>query len=162
MSSYKPVDTLISTSKVTVVLDCLFSVPTQFCQIMASIKCIMCYLKSTVSSGLHIIHSSSFALHGFIDVNQADNVENRKSISGYLVFFSNTSIYWESGAKQCTVARSSTEVEYKALVDGTVEVLQLQYLSPDLQITPTSVPMIWCDNLGTNYLFVNPIFHART
>jgi hypothetical protein len=34
----------------------------------AAIKCIMCYLKSMVSSGLHIIHSSSFALHGFIDV----------------------------------------------------------------------------------------------
>ena len=122
----------------------------------------MCYLKSMVSSGLHIIHSSSFALHGFIDVKQADSVEDRKSTDDYLVFFSNTSISWELGAKQCTVAHSSIEVEYKALVDGTVEVLWLQYLLPDLQITLTYVPMIWCDNLGTTYLFVNPIFHART
>jgi histone deacetylase 1/2 len=32
----------------------------------------------------------------------------------------------------------------------------------DLQITSSSVPTIWCNNLGATYLFVKPIFHART
>jgi hypothetical protein len=36
MSSCKPVDTLMSTSKVTMVLDCLFSNPTQFHQIVGA------------------------------------------------------------------------------------------------------------------------------
>ena len=68
---------------------------------------------------------------------------------------------WKSG-KQRTVARSSTEAEYKALADGTVEVLWLRYLLSDLCISPSSATTIWCDNLGATYLSANPIFHART
>jgi hypothetical protein len=40
------------------------------------------------------------------------------------------------------VARSFTETEYKTLADGTFEVLWLQYLLSDLQITPFSIPTI--------------------
>jgi hypothetical protein len=43
-------------------------------------------------------------------------------MGGYLVFFGQTPISWKSG-KQRTVARSSTEAEYKALADGTAEVI---------------------------------------
>jgi len=52
-------------------------------------------------------------------------------MGGYLVFFGQTPISWKS-SKQRTVARSSTKAEYKALVDGTVEVIWLQYLLTDL------------------------------
>jgi hypothetical protein len=57
---------------------------------------------------------------------------------------------------------SSTEAEYKALADGTAEVIWLQYLLRDLQIHSDSTPTIWCDNLDATYLSANPIFHART
>jgi histone deacetylase 1/2 len=111
--------------------------------------------------GLHITRNSSFALHGFTDTDWVGSIDDRKSTGGYLVFFGQTLISWKSG-KQCTVARSSTEVEYKALADGTVEVIWLQYLLTDLQIPSISAPIIWCDNLGATYLSTNPIFHART
>ena len=68
---------------------------------------------------------------------------------------------WKSG-KQRTVARSSTEAEYKALADGTAKVIWLQYLLTDLQVPLVSAPTIWCDNLGATYLSANPIFHVRT
>jgi hypothetical protein len=71
---------------------------------------------------LHITRSPSFSLHGFIDADWAGSVDDRKSTSGYLVFFGQTLILWKSG-KQRTIARSSTEVEYKALADGTAEVI---------------------------------------
>jgi hypothetical protein len=61
-----------------------------------------------------------------------------------------------------TVACSSTKAEYKALADGTAEIIWLQYLLTNLHIPSVSAPIIWCDNLGATYLFVNPIFHART
>jgi len=72
---------------------------------------------------------------------------------------SQTSISCKS-SKQRTVARSSTKADYKALADGTAEVIWLQYLLSDLQIR--SAPTIWFDNLGTTYLSSNSIFHART
>jgi hypothetical protein len=127
----------------------------------AAVKRILRYLRGTASHGLHITRSSSFALHGFTDADWAGSIEDRKSTGGYLVFFGQTPISWKSG-KQRTVARSSTEAEYKALADGTAEVIWLQYLLTDLQIPTTYAPIIWCDNLGATYLAANPVFHART
>ena len=77
------------------------------------------------------------------------------------MFFGQTPISWKSG-KQRTVSRSSTEAKYKALVNGTAEVIWLQYLLTDLQISSVSAPIIWCDNLGATYLSANPVFHAHT
>ena len=88
----------------------------------AAVKRILRYLRGMTSHGLHITRSSSFALHGFTDADWAGSVEDRKSTGGYLVFFGQTLILWKSG-KQRIVARSSTEAEYKALADGTTEVI---------------------------------------
>jgi len=189
MLSCKHVDTPISTSKATIMPDPLFFDATRFrqiigalqyltftcpdicfavnrvCQFMhaptdshwAVVKRIMRYLRGTTSHSLHITRSSSFSLHGFTDADWIGSVEDRKSTGGYLVFFGQTPIAWKSG-KQHTVACSSTEAEYKALADGTTEVILLT----DLQILSASAPIISCDNLGATYLFVNPVFHART
>ena len=126
-----------------------------------AVKRILRYLKGTTSYGFHITRGTSFALHGFTDADWAGSIDDRKSTGGYLVFFGQTPISWKSG-KQRTVARSSTEAEYKALADGTAEVIWLQYLLTDLQVPSVSAPTIWCDNLGATYLSANPIFHART
>jgi hypothetical protein len=130
MSSCKPIHTLISTSKITMVPDCLFFDPICFVKLLALFNIsilwdqifvllliryinlcnllpmhiglllnalYMCYLKGMIFFGIHIIRSSSFALHGFIDINWIDSVNDRKSTSRYLVFFGNTSISWKSG-----------------------------------------------------------------
>jgi len=76
----------------------------------------------------------------------------KKSTSGYLVYF--------GYLKQCTVARSSTEAEYKSLADGTAEVIWLDYLLTDLQILSVSAPIIWCYNLGATSLSANHVFHS--
>jgi hypothetical protein len=56
------------------------------------IKHILCFLKSMVSFGFHITRSSSFSLHGFIDIDWAGSIDDHKSKSGYLVFFGHTLI----------------------------------------------------------------------
>jgi len=127
----------------------------------AAVKRILRYLKGTSSYGIHLTRGSSLSLHGFTYANWAGSVDDRKSTSGYVVFLGTTPVLWKSG-NQRTVARSSTEVEYKALVDGTAEVLWLHYLLTDLCFSPSSITTIWCDNLGVTYLSANLIFHART
>lgn len=130
--------------------------PTDAYQVV--VKCIFGYLNGTHSYGLYITHSSSLSLNGFID---ADSVNDHKLTSAYLVYFNITHISQKSG-KQQIVARSSTEAKYKTLAYGTANVLWLCYLLSDLQITPTSMSIIWRDNLGIIYLYENPIFYART
>jgi hypothetical protein len=132
------------------------------------VKRILRYVKGTSSFGLHLthgsslsLHGSSLSLHGFTDADWAGSIDDQKSTGGYIVFYGTTPISWKSG-KQRTVARSSTEAEYKALVDGTTEVLWLRYLLTNLCFSPSSATTIWCDNLGAIYLSINPVFHART
>jgi len=52
----------------------------------AIVKHILHYLHGTTTYDLHITCSSSFALHGFTNVDWADNINDRKSIGGYLFF----------------------------------------------------------------------------
>ena len=51
------------------------------------VKRILCYLRGTLTYGLYITHSSSFALHGFIDTDWASSTNDYKSTGGYLAFF---------------------------------------------------------------------------
>ena len=149
-------------------LDICFAV-NRVCQFMHAptdshwgvVKRILRYLQGMATYGLHITRSSSFDLHGFTDADWAGSVNDRKSICGYFVFFGQTLISWKSN-KQRTVARPSTEAEYKVLADGIAEVIWLHYILSDLQIRSAFAPTIWCDNLGATYLSANPIFHART
>ena len=63
--------------------------------------------------------------------------------------------------KQSTVSRSSTEAEYKAVVDVTAELIWIQVLLRELGISQAQAPSLWCDNICVTYLFANPIFHRQ-
>ncbi|KAF2309740.1 hypothetical protein GH714_004896 [Hevea brasiliensis] len=63
--------------------------------------------------------------------------------------------------KQCTVARSSTEAEYKAIGAAAIEVTWLMSLLREISMAPTQPPVLWCDNVGETYLTANSIFHNR-
>ncbi|KAJ9545242.1 hypothetical protein OSB04_024949 [Centaurea solstitialis] len=129
------------------------------------------YLKHTKHHGLLIRKSSlpclrafsdveSPYIHAFSDADWAGCPDDRKSTGGYCIFFGDNLISWSS-KKQHTIARSSTEAEFKALALTTCEVIWIQHLLRELGIYLPTPPTLYCDNIGASYLATNPIINSR-
>ncbi|KAL6334773.1 hypothetical protein AAG906_021537 [Vitis piasezkii] len=125
MSECKPCHTPMSISSP---LSKLFGDPLsnakQYCQV------------ATVGFSLFFSKHSTLDLQCFTDSDWGGCPDDRRSTNGY--------------AKQATIARSSTEIEYRALANSTTEIMWLRSLLSKL------------DNVGAIYLCLNPVFHART
>ena len=107
----------------------------QVCQKMHSpqaedwvnLKRLLRYLKGTIARGLLFTKKSEFSLNAFRDSDWAGCSQTRRSTRGYLVYIGKNLVSWFS-KRQPTVSRSSTEAEYKSVVNAAVEVLWIQSL----------------------------------
>ncbi|XP_019186544.1 PREDICTED: uncharacterized protein LOC109181247 [Ipomoea nil] len=125
------------------------------------VKRVLRYVKGTLNYGLRLSPSPTTSIHAYSDSDWAGCPIDRKSTSGYAVFLGTNLVSWLS-RKQWTVARSSTEAEYKALADVAAEVTWVVSLLRELGLHFGQSSTLWCDNLGATYLCANPVFHART
>ncbi|RVW18994.1 Retrovirus-related Pol polyprotein from transposon RE1 [Vitis vinifera] len=110
-----------------------------------------------LANGLPSVDSTEYrrvigALQYFLD--------DRKSTSAYVLFLGHTPISWSS-KKQSAIARSSTEVEYRALAIAAAESMWLLSLFQEMKFTLPQPPLLLCDNLGTTQLSFNPVQHSR-
>ncbi|XP_058215495.1 uncharacterized mitochondrial protein AtMg00810-like [Rhododendron vialii] len=64
--------------------------------------------------------------------------------------------------KQHTVARSSTEAEYRVMAQTASDLVWLQQLFSELHIPSSTPHVLWCDNKSAIALACNPVYHART
>ncbi|KAI0495152.1 hypothetical protein KFK09_025301 [Dendrobium nobile] len=64
--------------------------------------------------------------------------------------------------KQPTVARSSTEAEYKALASAAIEIIWLRQLLQELDCKQRSSTPLYCDNTSALALANNLVYHSRT
>eukprot|EP00268_Persea_americana_P031619 TRINITY_DN30830_c2_g1_i1.p1 TRINITY_DN30830_c2_g1~~TRINITY_DN30830_c2_g1_i1.p1 ORF type:complete len:165 (+),score=21.71 TRINITY_DN30830_c2_g1_i1:236-730(+) len=100
----------------------------QVCQFMhdtttdhwTAVKRILRYVKGTINHGIMFTKSSTLTLTCFSDANWAGNPDDHRSTSGLCVFLGKDLISW-SAKKQHTVAKSSTESEYRSLAHSAAE-----------------------------------------
>lgn len=142
------------------------------CQFMAhplethwkAVKRILRYLKGTLEYGLELrpaAHPSSpFALSAFSDADWGSDPDDRRSTSGYCIYFGQNLISWSS-KKQTLVARSTAKAEYRSMAHATAELLWVQSLLQELQISFTR-PVLYFDNSSAIALAHNPVLHAHT
>jgi hypothetical protein len=125
------------------------------------VRRILRYVKGTVHLGIHIQTSSTLDLYAFSDADWAGCPLTRRSMTGYCTFLGSNIISW-SAKKQPTVSRSSSEAEYRAMAQTTAELTWLTFLLRDLHVPLSSAPTLFCDNLSSLFMTVNPVFHARS
>ncbi|MCO5569475.1 hypothetical protein L7F22_023187 [Adiantum nelumboides] len=128
-----------------------------------AVKRIFCYLSGTLNLGLFYPKRGSLPpyLHAFSDLDWAGCFDTRVSTSGFCFMLGSSCISWLS-KKQPTVATSSCEAEYKAVLTATIECVWLRRLMADLGDGQDTANTIYTDSQSALAVARNPIFHART
>lgn len=119
------------------------------------------YLKSNPGQGLLFPSDSDLNLSAFADADWGACLDSRRSVSGYCVFLGHSLISWKS-KKQDVTSRSSTEAEYRSMAQTTCELLWIDQLLKDFQVTISSPAKLYCDNKSALHIASNPVFHERT
>lgn len=125
-----------------------------------AIKRLLHYLKHTESYGLFIARTRDKKLFIYSDSDCAGDPLNKSSITSYILYFGSNPISWSS-KKRRAVARSSTEAEYHAVASVLAETNWVMNLLRELRVPQTTIPRIYCDNVGATYLYQNHVFHSR-
>ncbi|CAN6583152.1 unnamed protein product [Malus baccata var. baccata] len=110
--------------------------------------------QGTIDAGLWFTKGSQ-CLTTWSNVDWAGCPMDRRSTSGYFVFLGPNLISW-TAKKQCTIARSFTEVEYRSFANTAAK------LSWDISFPILKTFAIFCDNKSAIALTFNLVFHART
>ncbi|MED6207791.1 hypothetical protein PIB30_117375 [Stylosanthes scabra] len=103
---------------------------------------------------------SDFRILAFPDANWTSDLDDRRSISGYSIYMGTNLIAWKC-TKQTKVSRS-TEAEYRAIATTQTEIMSIQMLLKELQISQLQSSKIYRDNLSSCHLSANPVMHGRS
>jgi len=97
----------------------------------------------------------------YCDADWANDKDERKSTSGYIIFLNNCPIIWNS-KKQKTVALSSAEAEYMAISGAAQEVLWCLRLLKELHVDIKLPIQLYCDNMSAISISQHDGNHQRT
>lgn len=99
-------------------------------------------------------------IEGYSDADWANDVNDRKSISGWVIKINGNPIVWKS-KKQRSVALSTCEAELYALASAIQDLMWLLDLFKELKL-PVELPCtVWCDNESTVTVSKNSIKTER-
>ena len=127
---------------------------------MAAAKRLLRYIKGTKEYSLK--YDEKGMLEGWCDASWADDKEDRKSTSGYIITYGGGPIAWKS-KKQKSVALSTVEAEYYALAQIGKELIWLKRIMGELGMLDPKEPItVHEDNQGCIKLSKNPVMKERT
>lgn len=133
-------------------------------------KHLLRYIKGTIERGLvfqqHQVPSR--ALDGYADADYANDVDTRRSTTGYTITVGGSTVCWRS-RRQKSVALSTTEAEYMAIGDCAKHLLWFRRLLFILTMHhPTTTPIhtlpstIFNDNNGAVFLSKEAAVNSRS
>lgn len=127
-------------------------------------KKILRYLKGTATTSIEytgeLKKGEKVQITCYCDSDWAQDRDDRRSVSGYVVKLANGAVSWQS-KKQPTVALSSCEAEFVAYTEATREVMWLTYFLEELGI-PFETPVILTDSQSAMEWSKNAVHHQRS
>lgn len=126
-----------------------------------AVKWILRYLKGTLDTGLLFDARSDNAksLLGFVDADYGQDLDGRRSTTGYIFSLAGGSISWRSTLQKC-VAQSTTEAEYVAVAEAAKEAIWLDRLVMEMGLPQTCVNLYY-DSQSDLHLAVNQVMDSR-
>ncbi|RVW15644.1 Retrovirus-related Pol polyprotein from transposon RE2 [Vitis vinifera] len=163
MTEAKPAPTPLATSPIlTLQSGTLLSDPTEYRIVVGSLQYLSLTrpdIAYTVNKLCQFMHQPT-SDHWNAVKRLLRNKDDFTSTSAYIIYLGHNPISWSS-KKQRTVARSSTEVEYRSVASTAAEIRWICSLLTELGVTLPQQPVIYCDNVGATHLCSNPVFHSR-
>jgi transposase InsO family protein len=130
-----------------------------------AVKRVMRYLRGTTHYGITYRGLDSSmeepTLHGYCDSNYAEDLNDRKSVTGYAFLLSGAAVSWQA-KKQPSVATSTTEAEYMAASEAAKEAIWWRSFMVSLGYDVTAATRIQSDNQSSIKLSKNPEHHKRS
>ncbi len=101
-------------------------------------------------------------LISYTDANWGNDINTRRSTTGYIFYLSGGGAISWSSKRQATVALSSTEAEYMALTQATKEAIWLRSLLYELGFNQNDAITLFEDNQSAMAFAKYPVYHARS
>ncbi|KAG8479441.1 hypothetical protein CXB51_029725 [Gossypium anomalum] len=127
-----------------------------------AVKWILRYLRKTIDVGLVFEQDEALGqfVVGYVDSDFAGDLDKRRSTTGYLFTLAKAPVSWKS-TLQSTVAISTTEAEYMAVIEAVKEAIWLNGLLEDLGVVQSHISL-YCDSQSAIHLAKNQVYHSRT
>lgn len=126
-----------------------------------AVKWIFRYLAGTHDFGIMSDQKlASTTVMGYVDADYAEDLDSRRSMTGYVFMFAGSSICWKS-ALQDTIALSTIEAEYMAVTEAAKEAVWLRGLVGQLGFKEDNI-VLQCDSQSAIHLAKNQVYRART
>ena len=123
---------------------------------------VLMYVNNSLSCGLTFYKHQQFKLSVYVDSDWGSNVDDRKSISGYIIYLGRTPIVWRSKQQKGKPANSSCEAEYVALSNCINELVWIITFFRELGYEVPTPVHVYTDSKSARDLSYNPVHHDRT